>query len=235
MPSQFVKQMLTPPTHTTYPYPDLLQVAMVFGVPPLVCFVVLVPYELTQETPNGGVYITSTTVFVMVRSCLQPSCNKCAIDPCELVDVKKVLRCICVVNASISVPLSAQLSLFNILRFPLVVLPKALKAVSEAYNATNNLEKFLAEPAAPKQDLEGQPEVHFNKVKSKPAFCKCQAAAVASQVSGCVISVINYTEINYVSHYPCSTPSCSTPSCSQRRRRQVGGRSVRIRKHITRF
>jgi ATP-binding cassette subfamily C (CFTR/MRP) protein 1 len=65
-----------------------------------------------------------------------------------------------------------QLSLFNILRFPLVVLPKALKAVSEAYNAVNNLEKFLAEPAAPKQDLEGEPQVHFSKVRPWPAVTR---------------------------------------------------------------
>ena len=73
-----------------------------------------------------------------------------------------------------------QLSLFNILRFPLVVLPKALKAVSEAYNATNNLEKFLAEPAAPKQDLEGQPAVHFNKVRSY------SPASIAVKLVGCM-------------------------------------------------
>ena len=45
----------------------ILKVSMVFGVPPIVCFVVLVPYELTQEKPNGGVFMTATTVFVMVR------------------------------------------------------------------------------------------------------------------------------------------------------------------------
>lgn len=50
-----------------------------------------------------------------------------------------------------------MLSLFNVLRFPLVVLPKALRCVSEAVNASRNLEKFLAEPAAPKQDTEGAP------------------------------------------------------------------------------
>ncbi|KAL4427322.1 hypothetical protein ABPG77_003231 [Micractinium sp. CCAP 211/92] len=50
-----------------------------------------------------------------------------------------------------------MLSLFNVLRFPLVVLPKALRCVSEALNASRNLEKFLAEPAAPKQDTEGAP------------------------------------------------------------------------------
>ena len=95
-----------------------MQIAMVFGTPPLVCCVVLIPYEITQQTANGGVYVTSTTVFVM-------------------------------------------LSLFNILRFPLVVLPKALRAVSEALNAISNLEKFLAEPIVTKQDTTGAPGIHF--------------------------------------------------------------------------
>jgi ATP-binding cassette subfamily C (CFTR/MRP) protein 1 len=95
-----------------------VNITMVFGVPPLVCCVVLIPYELNQKRDDGGVFITSTTVFVM-------------------------------------------LSLFNILRFPLVVLPKALRAVSEAYNAINSLEIFLAEPIVHKQDLKGKPGVNF--------------------------------------------------------------------------
>lgn len=57
-----------------------------------------------------------------------------------------------------------MLSLFNVLRFPLVVLPKAMRCVSEALNASTNLEKFLAEPAAPKQDTEGAPGGEMHKV-----------------------------------------------------------------------
>nr|AXF41555.1 HLA3 protein [Chlorella sp. ArM0029B] len=56
-----------------------------------------------------------------------------------------------------------MLSLFNVLRFPLVVLPKALRCVSEALNASANLEKFLAAPAAPKQDSEGAPGGEMHK------------------------------------------------------------------------
>jgi ATP-binding cassette subfamily C (CFTR/MRP) protein 1 len=37
------------------------------------------------------------------------------------------------------------LSLFNILRFPLVVLPKAMRAMSDAVAAINRLEAFLLE------------------------------------------------------------------------------------------
>lgn len=96
----------------------MIQITMVFGTPPLVCCVVLIPYELTNETPNGGVYVTSTTVFVM-------------------------------------------LSLFNILRFPLVVLPKAIRAVSEAQLAISNLQSFLAQPIARKQEITGAPDVCF--------------------------------------------------------------------------
>ena len=57
-----------------------------------------------------------------------------------------------------------MLSLFNVLRFPLVVLPKALRCVSEAMNATRNLEGFLAQAAAPKHDEEGAPGGRIHKV-----------------------------------------------------------------------
>ena len=76
------------------PAVQTINVTMVFGVPPLVTFSVLVPYELTNETPGmTKPYITAPTAFTM-------------------------------------------LSLFNVLRFPLVVLPKALRCVSEALNAS---------------------------------------------------------------------------------------------------
>lgn len=60
-----------------------------------------------------------------------------------------------------------MLSLFNILRFPLVVLPKAMRCVSEAMRATGNLEKFLAEPVAPRQDVEGKPGAQMRKAVLK--------------------------------------------------------------------
>ncbi len=92
----------------------------------MVAIVTVFPYELTQTAANGGVFMTSTTVFVM-------------------------------------------LSLFNILRFPLVVLPKALRCVSEASNAINSLDKFLAEPICPKQDNQGETGVQFKKAVFKHA------------------------------------------------------------------
>jgi hypothetical protein len=99
-----------------------VNITMVFGVPPMVLSVVLVPYEYTNVDENSTKpYITAPTAFTM-------------------------------------------LSLFNILRFPLVVLPKALRCVSEAINAASNIEKFMVEPAAPKHDTEGKSGVQFNKV-----------------------------------------------------------------------
>ncbi len=98
-----------------------INVSMVFGVPPMVTFAVLVPYEMTNAVGRTTPYVTAVTAFTM-------------------------------------------LSLFNVLRFPLVVLPKALRCVSEAVNATKNLEKFMAEPAAPKHDIQGRPGVHFKNV-----------------------------------------------------------------------
>jgi ABC-type multidrug transport system fused ATPase/permease subunit len=103
----------------------VINITMVFGVPPMVLFAVLVPYELTNESAGGTkVYITAPTAFTM-------------------------------------------LSLFNILRFPLVVLPKALRCVSEALNATRNLEGFLAQEAAPKHDEEGAPGGRIHKAVLK--------------------------------------------------------------------
>ncbi|KIZ01660.1 ABC transporter, multidrug resistance associated protein [Monoraphidium neglectum] len=101
-----------------------INVTMVFGVPPVVTFAVLVPYELTNENPSGGVFITPQTAFTM-------------------------------------------LSLFNVLRFPLMLLPKALRCVSEAIQASETIETFLAEPAAPKHDTEGAPGVSFSKATFK--------------------------------------------------------------------
>jgi hypothetical protein len=145
-----------------------INVTMVFGVPPIVTFAVLVPYELTNERGRTSPYITPQTAFT-------------------------------------------RLSLFNVLRFPLVVLPKALRCVSEAINAigvrcppgclarrsarfsacvpgaslhqppsrspphpapaaaprAQNLERFLAEPAAPKHDVQGKVGVHFSKAVFK--------------------------------------------------------------------
>lgn len=99
-----------------------VNVTMVFGVPPMVTFAVLVPYELWHvDSSTSEPYIKPQTAFTM-------------------------------------------LSLFNVLRFPLVVLPKAMRCVSEALRSVGNLEKFLAEPVAPRQDLEGKPGAQLSKV-----------------------------------------------------------------------
>jgi hypothetical protein len=45
-----------------------------------------------------------------------------------------------------------------------MLLPKALRCVSEAIQASETIETFLAEPAAPKHDTEGAPGVSFSKV-----------------------------------------------------------------------
>lgn len=98
-----------------------VNVTMVFGVPPMVTFAVLVPYELWHvDSSTSEPYIKPQTAFTM-------------------------------------------LSLFNVLRFPLVVLPKAMRCVSEALRSVGNLEKFLAEPVAPRQDLEGKPGAQLSK------------------------------------------------------------------------
>ena len=46
-------------------YPPPLGPQMVFGVPPVVTFAVLVPYELRNINPKGGVFITPQTAFTM--------------------------------------------------------------------------------------------------------------------------------------------------------------------------
>lgn len=49
-----------------------------------------------------------------------------------------------------------SLSLFNIMRFPLVVLPKALRAVSEAYASISRLESFLTREVSTTEAAQGQ-------------------------------------------------------------------------------
>jgi hypothetical protein len=117
--------------------PAALPTPQVFGVPPMVLFAVLVPYELWHtDSSSENVYINPQTAFTM-------------------------------------------LSLFNILRFPLVVLPKAMRCVSEAMRATGGLEKFLAEPVAPRQDLEGKPGAQLSKVGHSPRLGEGRGGAAA--------------------------------------------------------
>lgn len=110
--------------------PQTINITMVFGVPPLVLFAVLVPYELNNENADATEpYITPTTAFTM-------------------------------------------LSLFNVLRFPLVVLPKALRCVSEALNSIRKLEKFLGQESAAKHDEKGAVGGRLNNVRAgrRPAW-----------------------------------------------------------------
>lgn len=55
------------PTSRLFPFPchNITIPQMVFGVPPIVTFAVLVPYELRNFNPKGGVYITPQTAFTM--------------------------------------------------------------------------------------------------------------------------------------------------------------------------
>jgi hypothetical protein len=53
------------------------------------------------------------------------------------------------------------LSLFNILRFPLVVLPKALRAASEGYTSLKRIEAFLLQPVEQKQKISGAPGIRM--------------------------------------------------------------------------
>jgi len=138
-----------------------------------------VPYELSNEGPDGGVFITPQTAFTMwvcglVRSWLEA--GWCGVD--RLVPILLVRFGLLYLQPTHpprnqTPPPKKRLSLFNVLRFPLVVLPKALRCVSEAINAASNIEKFLAEQAAPKHDTEGQTGVSFHNVRAwgAAAFC----------------------------------------------------------------
>ena len=53
------------------------------------------------------------------------------------------------------------LSLFNILRFPLVVLPKALRCASESIASARKIEVFMAKRAISKQNTTGTPGVNI--------------------------------------------------------------------------
>ena len=53
------------------------------------------------------------------------------------------------------------LSLFNILRFPLVVLPKALRCASESITSARKIETFMARRVVNKQNTTGTPGVHI--------------------------------------------------------------------------
>jgi hypothetical protein len=76
-----------------------------------------------------------------------------------------------------------------VLRFPLILLPKALRCVSEAINASANIEKFLVEPVVPKQNTEGRPGVKFTNVspsrsRRRKAWALSAAGARARALHG---------------------------------------------------
>jgi hypothetical protein len=54
-----------------------------------------------------------------------------------------------------------SLSLFNVMRFPLVVLPKALRALSEAIASVQRIEEFLVLDVEYKTRAIGTPGVHM--------------------------------------------------------------------------
>jgi len=57
------------------------------------------------------------------------------------------------------------LSLFNILRFPLVVLPKALRAGSEGFTSINRIEEFLLMPIETKEKQSRAPGIHIERAQ----------------------------------------------------------------------
>ena len=150
---------------------------MVFGVPPLVTFAVLVPYELGNEAPDATEpYITATTAFTMLSlfNVLRfPLVGAAAAAP----PWPACLPACCQPVGCGHIP-GAQLTPCPPPRFPpslalpasvpppplQVVLPKALRCVSEALNATRKLEKFLAEESVPRQDTEGKPGGQISQV-----------------------------------------------------------------------
>lgn len=56
------------------------------------------------------------------------------------------------------------LSLFNILRFPLVVLPKALRAASDMLSAIERVDGFLQMEVPERGQMSGAPGVHMVSV-----------------------------------------------------------------------
>ena len=100
----------------------VINISIVFCVPPLTAFVIFTTYEFQDAR------LTSTVAFT-------------------------------------------TLSLFNILRFPLVVLPKALRACSEAYSSVTRLEEYLLE------------ETHVAKKVAPSATAAAHGVHIVSGVS----------------------------------------------------
>ncbi len=107
-----------------------VNVTMVFGVPPIVTFAVMV-----RAWANA---LAAGMCWAAIPAQRQRSA--CALDAecVESVQVPYELNNIGGKEAPFITPQTAftLLSLFNVLRFPLVVLPKALRCVSEAIQAT---------------------------------------------------------------------------------------------------
>lgn len=88
----------------------VINVAMVFAVPPTTAYVIFVFYEFSFKRLVAAVAFTT-------------------------------------------------LSLFNILRFPLVVLPKALRAASEGFTSIKRIQNFLMQPVEIKQKASAAPGI----------------------------------------------------------------------------
>ena len=160
---------------------------MVFGVPPMVLFAVLVPYELSNEAADSTEpYITPQTAFTMLS--LFNALRFPLVGGWGWVEKQQLLA-----GLPACLPLQAEAghapathahaicqqhshTPTHTHRPPpfspprpscpptQVVLPKALRCVSEAMNASRNLEKFLAADAAPRQDTEGKPGGQISQV-----------------------------------------------------------------------
>jgi hypothetical protein len=77
------------------------------------------------------------------------------------------------------------LSLFNILRFPLVVLPKALRSASEALTSIARVEEFLLENVP--TDLEGVTKTSRAGINIVSAACCSALVCLAVAFHSCVL------------------------------------------------
>jgi ATP-binding cassette, subfamily C (CFTR/MRP), member 1 len=82
------------------------------------------------------------------------------------------------------------LSLFNILRFPLVVLPKALRAASEGYTAIKRIQSFLMQPVEIRQKASAAPGIRMVRIAARLLPCDATPSlsrhAVPVLCSSCV-------------------------------------------------
>ncbi len=133
-----------------------INVSMVFGVPPLVAMSVLIPYELTQ-TGMGSIIVYELASAIYTYLNPPPPHYKGRFGVSGAAAKWPGMEGPYVTTVTSFV----LLSLFNILRFPLVVLPKALRCASESITSARKIEVFMAKRTVNKQNTTGEPGVHI--------------------------------------------------------------------------